>query len=427
MSIASRLFAEFTYPTTALEAFARRGEMETDSGAMVSPETAMRLASVYACVNVLSEDVAKLPLIVYKRDGRKKERAPDYWLYNLLHDEPNPWQTSMEFRQMMQGHIELSGNAYALKTVVRGEVRELLPIVPNRVEVKQRKDFSLEYLITMPDGDKLPVPADRMFHVPGLSLDGITGVSRIRYQREVIGLGMQLVKHGARLFKSGALLGGVIEHPNVMTEPAANRLKESFEEKYAQGAETAHKVILLEEGTKFNKAGMTAEDAQFIESRKMSRSEIAGIFRVPPHKIGDLERSTFSNIEHQSIEYVTDSLLPRLKRWEGRITKSLIPVADRKTYFAEHLVEGLLRGDYAARTRGYQVAVTTGWMSRNEVRELENMNPADGLDEFLEPLNMQNPGDSGAGAGHEDHAGGHSGHDSSDAEDPASKAAREKK
>lgn len=414
MSIAARLFAAIN-TSPELETFLRGDGMSTDSGALVSPESAMRHAAVYACVNVLSEDVAKLPLIVYRRDGKTKERAPDHWLYPLLHDSPNPWQTSMEFREMMQAHVELRGNAFALKTVVRGEVRELLPIVPTRVTVKQLRNYALEYTITMPDGSQWPVPTDRMFHLRGLSLDGVMGVSRIAYQREVIGLGLQLVKHGARLFKSGALLGGVIEHPNVMSEPAAKRLKESFEEKYAQGAETAHAIILLEEGTKFNKAGMSAEDAQFIESRKLSRSEIAGIFRVPPHKIGDLERATFSNIEHQGIEYVTDSLLPRLRRWEGCITKNLIPAADRRAYFAEHLVDGLLRGDYAARTSGYQSAIINGWMSRNEVRALENMNPADGLDEFLEPLNMQNPGDEPKNT------------KGSDAEDPASKGAREKK
>lgn len=394
MSIAARLLTrfrnEYSFPG-GLEA-ALRGEYETDAGAIVSPETAMRHSTVYSCVNVLAEDIAKLPLITYKRDGRKKERAPDYWLYPLLHDAPNEWQTSIEFREMMQSHLELAGNAYALKTIVRGETRELLPVVPTRMEVKQLADFTLGYTITMPNGDKQPVPADRVFHLRGPSLDGITGVSRITYQRELIGLGIQLRRHGNRVFKNGAMIGGVLEHPKVMSDPAWKRLKESFDETYA-GASNAHKTLLLEEGTKFTMAGMNGKDAQFIESMKFTRSEIAGIFRVPPHKIGDLERATFTNIEHQSIEYVTDSLLPRLRRWEEKVSKSLIPKADRASYFAEHLVDGLLRGDYATRTKGYQVAVTTGWMNRNEVRELENMNPADGLDEFLEPLNMQNPGD----------------------------------
>lgn len=394
MSLTAKLLHRFRnefYWPGGLEAF-MRSQGETESGAVVTPETAMRHSTVYACVNVLAEDIAKLPLITYRRDGRKKDRAPEYWLYNLLHDDPNPWQTSVEFRQMMQSHVELSGVAYALKTVVRGETRELLPVVPSRVEVKQLPDYSLQYTVTMPNGEKLPVPADRMFHLRGPSLDGVSAMSRIAYQRELIGLGIQLRRHGARVFKNGAMIGGVLEHPKVLSDPAAKRLRESFDEEYS-GADKAHKTILLEEGMKFSIAGMNGKDAQFIESMKFTRSEIAGIFRIPPHKIGDLERATFTNIEHQSIEYVTDSLLPRTVRWEQRIAKSLIPPADRKTYFVEHLVDGLLRGDYQTRTRGYQIAVTTGWMNRNEVRELENMNPADGLDEFLEPMNMQNPGD----------------------------------
>lgn len=415
MSIAGRLFAAIGSSQQLSEYFWGDGLPNTHSGAAVTPDTAMRMGAVYSCVSLLAEDVAKLPLITYKRDGARKERAPDYWLYPLLHDEPNTWQTSMEFREMMQAHLELRGNAYAIKTVVRGETRELLPIVPTRVTVKQRSNYAIEYWVAMADGIPLPVPADRMFHLRGLSLDGITGVSRITYQRELIGLGMQLVKHGARLFKNGALLGGVIEHPNVMSEPASKRLKESFEEKYS-GVDNAHKVILLEEGTKFNKTGMSAEDAQFIESRKLSRNEIAGIFRIPPHKIGDLERATFSNIEHQSIEYVTDSLLPRLRRWEGGITRSLIPQGDRATYYVEHLVDGLLRGDYQARTAGYQLAIASGWMNRNEVRALENMNPGPAeLDDFLEPMNMQNPGDNNGSPANKD------------AEDPNSKAERQKK
>lgn len=370
-----------------LDAYMRNQGMETDSGALVSPETAMRHSTVYACVNLISEDIAKLPLLTYKRDGRKKERATDYWLYALLHDEPNPWQTSMEFREMMQAHVELRGNAYALKTIVRGEVRELLPIVPTRVKVKQLPNWKLEYELTMPDGSTMPVPAEGMFHLKGLSLDGVTGVSRITYQREMIGLGMQLVKHGARLFKNGAQLGGVLEHPNTMSDPAAKRLKDSFEEKYA-GVDNAHKIILLEEGTKFNKTGMSAEDSQFLDSRKLSRSEIAGIFRVPSHKVNDLERATFSNVEELNVDYVTDSLLPRTSRWEGRIRKSLIPKNDRPTYYVEHLFDGLLRGNSTARANYYRTAITTGWMNRNEARALDNMNPAEGLDEFLQPLNM---------------------------------------
>lgn len=389
MSLLARLFApraEVITTSQGLEAFLRvYGSGETDSGAVVTPETAMRVAAVYSCVGVVSQDIAALPLLTYRRTGRSKERASDHWLYRLLHDTPNPWQTAHEFRELMQAHVELSGNAYAIKTVVRDETRELLPISPARVTIEQRPDWTLVYHVEQRDGTKLPVPAERMFHLRGLSLDGVTGVSPISYQREAIGLAMQMTRHGARLFKHGAQIGGVLEHPGKMSDDAYRRLRDSFDSLYA-GADNAHKTALLEEGVKYSKTALSNRDAEFLESRKLSRSEIAGIFRIPPHKIGDLTNSTFSNIEEQAREYISDALLPRISRWESRILHSLVPPKERATLFSEFLVDGLQRGRFAERIAGYQTAVLGGWMSRNEVRELENLNPADGLDAFLEPI-----------------------------------------
>lgn len=371
------------------ELLASRGN-DTDSGAFVTTDTAMRYSAVYSCVRVVSEDIAKLPLILYRRLPRGRERATDHWLSELL-DQPNGWQTGFEFSEMRQAHVELAGRFFAIKTVVQDEIRELLPIVPSRVTTIQTRDWKVFYRVRMPDNTELDVPADRMLHVRGLSLDGIEGLSPVGYQRETIGMGMQIVKFGARMFKNGALLGGVLEHPQIMTDDAAKRLKESFEEKYS-GVDNAHKVVLLEEGTKFNKTGMSAEDAQFLEARKFSQAEICGIYRVPPQKIQNLERATFSNVEQQSIDYVQDGLLPRLRRIEARYRLSLIPPDQRKEYYVEHLVDFLLRGDYAQRMAGYNTAVTTGWMTRNEVRALENMNPGPKeLDEFMSPLNLNDP------------------------------------
>jgi HK97 family phage portal protein len=360
---------------------------QTKGGAEVSYDSAMQVADVYKCVRILAEDMAKLPLQVYRRTSTGKEKANDHWLQGLL-DTPNPWQTGFEFRELAQAHVELAGNAYAIKTVVRNETRELLPISPNSVRVELLADrWELLYHVTMPDGSYLPVPADRMFHYRGFSLDGWVGLSPVRYQREAIGLNMQLVEHGARLFKNGASVLGVMQHPTRMSQEAYDRLKSSFEETYA-GVGNAHKTVLLEEGTTYAKTGMTADEAQFLESRKFSRGDIAGIFRVPPHKIGDLEHATFTNIEQQSIEYGTDSLMPRAVRLEARIARSLIAPRERGEVFAKLQLNGLLRGDYAARTNGYRSAIMAGWMNRNEARELEDMNPKDGLDEFLTPLNM---------------------------------------
>lgn len=361
----------------------------TNGGAAITYDSAMRVADVYKCVRILAEDMAKLPLQVYRNTAKGKEKANDHWLQGLL-DTPNPWQTGFEFRELIQAHHELAGNAYAIKTVVRNEVRELLPISPSAVRVELLADrWELLYHVSMPDGTTLDVPADRMFHYRALSLDGWLGLSQVRYQAEAIGLNLQLVEHGARLFKNGASVLGVIEHPTRMSEDAYNRLKTSFEEQYA-GVANANKTVLLEEGTKFSKTGMTSDEAQFLESRKYSRGDIAGIFRIPPHKIGDLEHATFTNIEQQSIEYGTDSLMPRAVRLEERIARSLIAPRERGEVFVKLQLNGLLRGDYAARTNGYRSAIMAGWMNRNEARELEDMNPVEGLDEFLTPLNMDN-------------------------------------
>jgi HK97 family phage portal protein len=222
----------------------------------------------------------------------------------------------------------------------------------------------------------------------GLSLDGFTGISPVGYQRETIGFGVALRKYGNRMFKSGANIGGVLEHPDEMSDQAWERLKTSFEEKYS-GLDNAHKVLLLEEGTKFTVTGMKADEAQFLQSRKFSRSEIAGIYRVPPHMIGDLDRATFTNIEQQSLDYVQNGLLGRARRLEARMAMSLLSDTERETIFIEHLLDGLLRGDFQTRMRGYQVAILSGWMTRNQVRELENQNPGPAeLDEYLAPLNM---------------------------------------
>jgi HK97 family phage portal protein len=363
---------------------------ETDSGAIVTQDSAMRTSAVFSCVRVVSEDVAKLPLHLYQRQPRGKARVTDHWLARLL-QQPNSWQSGFEFREMQQAHIESAGKFFAIKTVVRDEVRELLPIIPTRVTIEQFKDYSIVYKVRMPNGTELPVPADRMLHVRGMTLDGINGLNPIQYQRQSIGLAMQTVKYGARMFKNGTLVGGVLKNPNVMSEEAATRLKESFQEKYG-GVDNAHKIILLEEGTEFTKTGMTAEDARWIESMKFSRTEIAGFFRVPPHLIADLERATFANIEQQSRDYVQNGLLPRLRRLETRYLLSLIPEAQRQDFFVEHLVDFLLRGDYQQRMAGYQTAIQSGWLTRNEVRELENMNPGPpALDEFLTPMNMNDP------------------------------------
>lgn len=369
----------------------RNGQSETESGAVVSPDTAMRISAFYACLRVLAESLAQVPCILYRKTPTGKEKAEDHSLFHLLHESPNGFQTAFDFFELMQIFLGVRGNAYALKTVVRGELRELLPISPDRVTVRQQPDWSVIYDVSMPDGSIVPTPPERMFHVPGLGFDGVRGLSPLLYHKETLGVAIQLTRHTARIFKNGAHIGGVLEHPQRLSPEAYQRLRESFDEKYA-GVSNAHKTLLLEEGTKFNgTGGMNSKDAQYIETRKFTRSEIASIFRVPPHMIGDLERATFSNIEQQALEFVLYTMTPWFRRFEQRIAMQLLTNKEKPDYFVRFRINDLLRGDMKTRFSSYNLGILSGWLSRNEVRDMEDMNKEDGLDEFLTPVNMQDP------------------------------------
>jgi HK97 family phage portal protein len=361
-----------------------RGYSTTRSGMHVTADTALACAAVNACVRVVSEDVAKLPLILYRRlpDGGK-ERATEHPLFRLLHSRPNAWQTSFEFREMMQGHLELRGNAYAMKVTSGRRVLELVPIHPDRVTVKQDTNFTLRYTVT-PTGDEFT--AGQILHLRGMSSDGFTGMSTLNHAREAVGLAKATERHGATMFGNGARPGGILSHPARLSPEAAKRLKEQWDD--AHSGDNANGTAILEEGMSWAQMGMTSEDSQFLETRKFQRSEIASFFRIPPHMIGDLERATFSNIEHQGQEYVRGSLDPRLQRWTQRLNADLLTPAEQEEYFFEFLTDALLRGDTKARYDAYSTAITNGFMSRNEARVRENLNPAPGLDEFLQPLNM---------------------------------------
>lgn len=379
MSIVSRLFSRgpqnFTssFPDVQLVNWVQSA----------SSSSAMRISTYFACVNVLSQDVAKLPLILYRRtaDGGR-ERATGHPMYRLMHDRPNSWQTSYLFRQWAQAHIGVSGNAYALKTKVGGRVRELLPIHPDRVQVEQGRDWGLLYKV-----DGKPYNASDILHVRGLSLDGFTGVSVATHARQSLDLAFAQEQHASTLFSNGAMPRGILTIPqSLRDEKAIKRLSESFDTAF--GGSNANRTAVLEEGMKYDKLSMSPEDAQFIQSREWQAYEIARWFRIPPHKVGLLKTATYSSLEQQNLEYVTDTLLSWLTNWEQELNRSLLTPAEQDEYYFEHLVDGLLRGDQKSRYQAYKDAILTGFMSRNEVRRLENMNPADGLDEFLYPYNM---------------------------------------
>lgn len=372
------------------------GGSKSSSGSIVNTSTAMRVTTVYACVRILAETVASLPLVIYRRLDRGKTRALGHPLYTVLHDIPNSEMTSFTFRETMMVHLLLTGNAFA--QIVRdrgGRVRELWPLVPNRVKVQRNTATQkIEYVYTNDDGIQEILPYENVLHIPGLGFDGLVGYSPVRMAREAIGLSLAAEQFGAEFFGNGAHFGGIIEYPGKMSEEAYQRYKKDIREKYA-GLGRQHQIMVLEQGLKYHQVTIPPEDAQFLETRKFQVTEIARIFRVPPHMLADLERATFSNIEHQSIEFVVHTIRPWLVRWEQSIFKKLLTPAEQKEYFAEFLVDGLLRGDIKSRYEAYSTARQNGWMSANDIREIENMNPIDGGDIYMVNGNMISFGQAG--------------------------------
>ncbi|MES0444971.1 MAG: phage portal protein [Desulfobacterales bacterium] len=366
----------------------------SNSGVSVTADTAMRVMAVYACVRIQAESVAMLPLNLYrkkKQDGRSvSSLADDLPLYRVLHARPNKWQTAFEWREMMQGHVSLRGNAYSeIVSAGANAVAELIPLHPDRVTPFQTPNNSIAYEYRPLDDEPRILLKNEMFHLRGLSSDGIIGIDPISLAREALGISIAAETFGATYFGNGTVIGGVLEHPGALGDKAYDRLKKSWEDRH-QGAGRAHKPALLEEGMKWQSIGVEPEKAQFLETRKFQVTEIARMFRIPPHMIADLEHATFSNIEHQGIEFVTHSLMPWLIRWEQAISRDLISDAAARTVYPKFNVNSLLRGDTKARFEAYQMAAggNAPWMSRNDIRELEDLNPEDGLDELLTPLNM---------------------------------------
>jgi HK97 family phage portal protein len=363
------------------------------SGIVVNPQTAMQSAAVYSSIKVLAESIGMLPINLYRKDaGNVNTLMSQHPLHTLLHDQPNDWQTSVEFWEMMVVSLNLRGNAYAyINRTKNGRVVEMLPLHPDMVRVNMGTNWTLEYQITMPDSTFRTFYAGEILHIRGLTLNGWMGISPIAYARESIGLALATEKFGGQLFRNGAKMGGVLEHPGKLSEDAYKRLKSSFDE--AHSGENAHKTALLEEGMKFSKVSMSADDSQFLETRKYQRSEIAAIFRVPSHMINDLEKATFSNIEQMSLEFVNFSLTPWLVRIEKSIKRDLFTPQEKATLTAKFNVANLLRGDAASRSALYHNGILDGWMTRNEARAAESsvgiiFNPIEGLDLPLLPLNM---------------------------------------
>ncbi|QOR46683.1 phage portal protein [Trueperella pecoris] len=369
----------------------------TTSGRAVTERSAMQMTAVYSCVRILAESIAGLPLHVYRSgsDG-SKVKATDHGLYRLLHDEPNPEMTSFVFRETLMTHLLLWGNAFA--QVVRnglGEVIGLYPLMPNRMSVGrdlETRQLYYEYQTSWdePAGQYQLVRLSQsdVLHIPGLGFDGLVGYSPIAMAKNAIGLAQATEDYGASFFANGAAPGGVLEHPGTIKDPT--RVRESWQQTFG-GARNGNKVAVLEEGMKYTPISVSPEQAQFLETRKFQINEIARIFRIPPHMIGDLEKSSFSNIEQQSLEFVKYTLDPWVIRWEQALAKTLLSAREKPGVYIKFNLEGLLRGDYQSRMEGYAVARQNGWMSANDIRALENLDriaAADGGDLYLVNGNM---------------------------------------
>lgn len=354
----------------------------TTSGKPVNERTAMQTTAVYACVRILAEAVASLPLHVYEyQDDGGKKLVHDHPLYYLLHDEPNPEMTSFVFRETLMSHLLIWGNAYA--QIIRdgaGRVIGLYPLLPDKMDV-QRDDRGNIYYVYSRNSDENPMfkeygdirlKAEDVLHIPGLGFDGLIGYSPIAMAKNAVGMTLACEEYGASFFANGANPGGVLEHPGVLKDPS--KVRESWNSVY-RGVNNAHKIAVLEEGMKYQQIGIPPEEAQFLETRKFQINEIARLYRIPPHMVGDLDKSSFSNIEQQSLEFVKYTLDPWVIRWEQSLQRSLLLPGEKGKYFIKLNVDGLLRGDYQSRMNGYAVGRQNGWFSANDIREMENMNP----------------------------------------------------
>jgi HK97 family phage portal protein len=368
----------------------------TKAGVTVSNDSALQISAVYACIRNISEDVAKVPIKIYRKTGDGKQKVDNHSIYNLLNYNPNPEMCAMDFRQTLTAHCLGWGNGYAeIERNIQGGIVALWPLLPKRVKPKRLDNGQIIYEVEQEDGSTKNFNPDFILHVKGYGDDGLVGHNVIQFARENLGMAKAAEMFGSTYFGNNTILGGTLTHPGNLSKPAQERLLSNIKEKH-QGPEKAHNLMVLEEGMKFERMVIAPEESQFLETRQFSIPEVCRWFRMPPHKVADLNRATFSNIEHQDLEYVKDCLTAWFKRWEQAIAWKLLSEAEKSQgFYVEHTVEGLLRGDIQSRYAAYQIALgnnnNPGFMTINEVRSLENLNPIDGGDELFTPKETVEP------------------------------------
>lgn len=362
-------------------------EFSTFAGQRVTPKRALQLAAVFSCVRVLAESVGMLPCRLYQQMDRARLAANDHAVGKLLYLKPNDYMTPQEFWELLVVCLMLRGNFYAYKVHALGEVAELLPLDPGSVVPKLNDKWELEYKVTWRDGTSEVLKQDKIWHIRLFTLDGVNGLNPVAYARHAIALGLSTEEHGSKLFTNGAVTSGVLRTEQALSDEAFGRLKTQFDESQV-GLTNAHKPMILEMGLDWKPVSLNMEDSQFLETRKYQRSEIAGLFRVPPHMIGDLEKATFSNIEHQGLSFVNYSLIPILTRIESRIRVGLLRPEDQPKFYAKFNAGALLRGDLKARMEAYGKGIQWGMWSPNDCLAKEDENPREGGDVYLTPMNM---------------------------------------
>ena len=391
MAILSRIYrnpqAAITTSSELYQELLKAGAFaSSNSGKSVTPQTAMRCSAVFACVNVISQTVAQLPLNLYQRTPKGKELAKKHPLFNLVGSKPNKFHNSFNFREMLTAHMCLRGNSFAfINRVGNGRVFELVPLSPDAVTVhRDPLTWEVTYTISQTKGITGVYTPAQILHIMGMTLNGYEGVTPVTYAREAIGLSMATEEHGARLFSNGAQISKAFKHPAKLGDVAYTRLKESLSNEFS-GVANSNKTIILEEGMDIATLSMTSEDSQFLETRQYQVPEIARFYRMPLHKIQDLTKSTNNNIEHQSLEFLTDTMMPWFVRWEQSLNAQLLLPQEQGEYFFKFDVDDILRADMKSRFEAYSSAITSRVMNPNEVREKEDMNPYEGGDVYENP------------------------------------------